>query len=55
MYNRMETMKIMIQKGDKDMALLFADFFASKGKIEQLEYDELTELAYPAVVGVVVE
>ena len=53
MYNKMETMKIMIKKGDKDMALLFADFFNSKGKIEQLEYDELNELAYPTVVEVV--
>ena len=47
MFNRMESLKKAINDGNIEFAMLLSDFHLIKGKITQVEYDELNELAYP--------
>ena len=50
MFNRIESLKNAVKSGNIDFAMMLADFHLIKGKITQLEYDELNELAYPTVI-----
>lgn len=46
-YNRIEALKRAIHDGFVANAMISADVFLTKGKITQVEFDDLEALAYP--------
>lgn len=48
-FNRFEALKKAIVDGNKDFAMMLADFHLMRGSITQAEYDELVALAYPVI------
>ena len=57
-FDRFNSLKVAIAQGNKEFAMMLADFHLLKGTITQEEYEEINALAYltaPEVVEVDIE
>jgi hypothetical protein len=46
-FDRFNSLKVAIAQGNKEFAMMLADFHLVKGTITQEEYEEINALAYP--------
>jgi hypothetical protein len=49
-FDRFNSLKLAITQGNKEFAMMLADFHLVKGTITQEQYAEVSELAYPTAV-----